>query len=194
MKSIQSYIMSLREKRLELLKTHEAAIVKTHDAEVEQFFIKVPFNYNKTAVIAMFPQEIKRDFYVEFVNKEGTPSKERQLYKWNYNSHLEEYELLKDDKTADRYLIPTSELKKVSSFVEEDSLIDVDDEDLEFSFGAEEIPIKGTVQTNLFTSTKAEETEDILFSQATIRDVYAILHNKPVSKKEWINNLIKSNG
>ena len=34
--------------------------------------------------------------------------------------------------------------------------------------------------------------EDALYAEMTIRDFYAIFTNKPVSKRTWLNDLIKS--
>ena len=34
------------------------------------------------------------------------------------------------------------------------------------------------------------EKDDIHYSQMTIRDIYCIIQNTPMSNKEWLNNLI----
>jgi hypothetical protein len=39
-----------------------------------------------------------------------------------------------------------------------------------------------------------EELQDELISNATLRDLYAILYHVPVSYKDWVNKMVKENG
>lgn len=40
--------------------------------------------------------------------------------------------------------------------------------------------------------TNLSNTEDLKWSELTVRDIVSILYKKPVSKKDWINELIKT--
>jgi hypothetical protein len=96
----------------------------------------------------------------------------RTLYKWKFNSFWsEEYEEVESDKPeiSERYLIPVSELVKVSTPEKT-----VAPKQLEFN-GFDEI---------------MNTDQDAPLDQLTIRDLAAIMLKKPVSQKKWLNDLI----
>jgi len=94
------------------------------------------------------------------------------LYKWRYNPHYEE-EYEKTEPAANghfRYLVPISELVKIEFDVQENT------------------------ETGMFPNFEEIMDPDLdsPISQLTIRDVAAILLKKPVSHKNWLNEIIKS--
>jgi hypothetical protein len=122
--------------------------------------------------IAFFASEVNKgeDVYVEFTSKDLIPEDtERRLYRWNFNSHFqEEYETTDPHPQTGhvRYLIPVDELV----------LIKLAKKDLiNKSAGSFDLP---------------NPDQDLPMDQMTIRDLAAILLNKPVSTKQWLNDLI----
>jgi hypothetical protein len=108
--------------------------------------------------------------YIEFTSKELVPEDpERKLYKWRFNPHFEEeYEKTEPNPQTGhvRYLIPVEELTVVKSQKTEEVV--QPEMDLELP------------DPNL----------DQPFDQMTIRDLAAILLKKPVSHKQWLNEII----
>jgi len=134
--------------------------------------------YTKTELhVSLFPSQLKKgqDIYTEFVNKEFEPeTEERTLYKWKYNKYWEEeYDSVELENSSDRrYLIPVSELTPVAA------LADIPDESTIISFDTfDEI---------------MDPDEDCPVDRITLRDLAAIMLNKPVSRKKWLNQIIKS--
>lgn len=124
-------------------------------------------------MIGLFASEIAKgqDIYIEFAESEGDPQDpERRLYKWRYNPNFrEEYEFTEVKGTV-RYFVPTSELILIKTNAPETLL--------------EEHNSK-SISTNV-------DASDEKISDATLRDLYAVLHKKPVSNKKWLNDLITS--
>ncbi len=127
--------------------------------------------------IGFFPSELRKakHIYTEFTSIDLDPEDpNRTLYKWRYNPHYEE----EYDKTEIvgnnqfRYLVPVSELVKIE-------------------FDQEE---KEPEQLVLFPDFDQimDPNMDAPFSQMTIRDLAAIILQKPVSQKTWLNDLIKN--
>lgn len=129
--------------------------------------------YGKTELhIGFFASEMGKgdDIFVEFCSKDNDPEYEdRGLYRWRYNPHFEEeYEKTEPLSTTGsvRYLVPIAELVKVKSYKQNDG---------EVESKLEEMP-------NLDI--------DLPLNQITLRDLAAILLKKPVSKKDWLNQII----
>lgn len=135
--------------------------------------------YTKTELhVSLFPSQLKKgqDIYTEFVNKEFEPeTEERTLYKWKYNKYWEEeYDSVELDNSSDRrYLIPVSELEAVVATVK-----------------------TGTAESEVIMFDSFDEImdpdEDCPLERITLRDLAAIMLNKPVSRKKWLNQIIKS--
>ncbi len=137
---------------------------------------------------SFFHSEISRgnDIYIEATTRDIVPEKEdRALYQWKFNPHFaEEYEKTSElDLAKVRYLIPLSELIVVKRYTQDEvnPIIETDAEkeiiensDFDFS--------------NPVTLTDKESP----ITEMTIRDFAAIILKKPVSKKEWLNEIIKS--
>ena len=145
-------------------------------------------------VVGIFSSEFKKSkgFFFELIDSDLNPvDPERKIYRVPYNDNFEEeYEL----NAKGSYLVPLEELKVVHP-----SSIAIS------KMGAfSTAPVKEPVSTSVFKVTeKAQATinvqrapapmEDAPYSEMTIRDYYAIQTGKPVSTKNWLNDLIKTN-
>ena len=123
--------------------------------------------------IGFFESELKkgRDIYTEFVSIDLDPEDpERNLYKWRYNPHYAtEYETVESNNSV-RWIIPVAELIKVDYEIPKE----------------EESPFPD------FKELMNEDiSDDAAISHMTIRDLAAILLRKPVSKKDWLNDIVK---
>lgn len=155
-------------KIVELRKHHE----KTLDA-IDYDVVYRPKMFHKphgkdTKHIIVFPSELRlgKDIYTEQIDINGdSEDKTRTLYKWPFNPHWDELytPVTKEGETkVSWYLIPVSDLVVVPKL--EDSLaasLELNDPEL-----------------------------DSPVDQMTVRDLFAIFRNKPVSHKKWLNNLI----
>ena len=135
--------------------------------EVNPLFLPKMF-FGNPIVFYLFPSELKhgKDIYTESVNKEyDSEDVNRTLYKWKFNKDYEtSYQKKQFGHSLDHmYIIPFSELQVIE---EEDEF------EKEFKM----------FDTN----------NDLPVSEMTMRDLYAMIQNKPVSHKEWLNQLIKS--
>jgi hypothetical protein len=124
-----------------------------------------------------------KDVYTEMVSMSMEPEDEtRTLYKWRHNPHFKE-ELVPSDvevTVSTRYYIPFDELvevnmpatkkrgpykKKVKPIVNEE--------------------VKAPIRTIV-----VDHTEDLPMEAMTIKDYITIHTGKPVSAKQWINDII----
>jgi hypothetical protein len=160
-----------RKERISNLKSHHQPVLDALGVPDALFFPKMAYRpKGKDEMhLSFFPSELKRgfDIYTEFASREYEPEdQERTLWKWRFNPHWEEeYEATPDLQV--RYLIPVSELIKVTA------------------------PKKTeVVQGDMFANLDLG-IDDAPFNELTIRDLAALLLREPVSKKEWLNNLIK---
>lgn len=124
-------------------------------------------------IIALFLSEINKgvDVYIEFGDSMYAPQDpERRLYLYRYNPHFEtEYEMVNTGGVI-RYLVPVSDLIHIKNNPPESQKV---------------VP----EEQNAFQIERYVE-EDIPLQDATIRDLLAVMTNRPVSKKEWLNDLI----
>lgn len=132
--------------------------------------------------ISFFYSEISKgqDVYLEFTDRNNVPEDpDRTLYLWKFNPHFEE-EYGKTDPTPGtghvRYLVPVEELKVIKKYSPE-TMINTTKET--------------TKKPALDFSLPNPETDPPI-NEMTIRDLAAIMLNKPVSNKEWLNNIIKN--
>lgn len=136
--------------------------------------------------VSLFHSEISKgtDVYIEFTDRFNVPeSSDRTLYLYRFNPHFnEEYEkTAADDPNSQRYLVPVDELKVVKSYSPE-AIVNPPQE-------KEKIKVS-QVTADFDFSLPNPETDPPL-NEMTIRDLAAILLQKPVSNKEWLNELIK---
>jgi hypothetical protein len=161
---------SNREKIADMRKHHEN-IFNALGIPTAKFIPKMAYKHNGELVISFFDSEmnLQQDIYTEFSSRDYNPEDpERNLYKWKWNPHYkEEYETTDPSVGYVRYLVPVTELIKIKA-PEDTQRVQLERE---------------------LTLT----TEDASLSQMTIKDLYAIMQNKPVSDRVWLNNLIKNN-
>lgn len=171
-KKKQNEVMEKRQKIAELLKHHSETFTKLKVAN-PLFFPKMAYNSNGVTVVSFFPSEIERgeDIYTEFVSRNyDSEDENRTLYKWKHNPHYaSDYEIAEPHQAHQsiRYLIPTTELINVNKQLVDEVLQSDNDFDL------------------------PDPDSDLPIDQLTIRDFAAIMTGKPVSRKEWLNKIIK---
>jgi hypothetical protein len=182
-----------KKENLKLIKDfHSKAMLENGDAD-SIIIPKMAYRpTGKTEVhISFFHSEISRgqDLFIEFTNRDNVPEDiNRTLYLWRFNPHYnEEYEKTEPDQRTGhiRYLIPVEELKVIKKYSISESTVAA--------------PIAPPVVTKKI-ETKTVETDfdlpdlslDPPINEMTMLDLAAILLNKPVSKKEWLNQIIKN--
>jgi hypothetical protein len=179
--STASSSFNRKEKTEELVKFHQN-VFNAIGVPEPLFIPKCAYRpYGKDDLyMGFFKSELSRekDIYTEFTSISLEPEDPtRTLYKWKYNPFYdEEYETTEPNGQGHvRYLIPVSELTKIK------------------------------VETKKAETTKTEDVnglfpdfDDIMdpdldapLSSLTVRDLAAILLQKPVSNKKWLNDLIK---
>lgn len=113
--------------------------------------------------------EVPKNIYTEFISSEYIPEDpKRTLYKWIFNPHWRtEYDVIDaTESIQERYMIPVSELRIVQQPVAQ---------------------IKKDIKLPSLDLGPTDEP----FNMLTIRDLAAIMLKKPVSNKEWLNEIIK---
>jgi hypothetical protein len=155
-------------KRIEDLKKHHEATFKKIGYDV---YYKPHMCYRPkgkdTQHISFWASELRggKDIYTEFASREYiSEDPTRTLYKWKYDpAWAEIYEpVLGKDGKSERYLIPVSELVVIPHVeASKEITLELDNPDI-----------------------------DMPIDQITIRDLAAVLLNKPVSQKKWLNDII----
>jgi len=111
--------------------------------------------------------DVPKNVYTEFISSEYIPEDaKRTLYKWIFNPHWRtEYDVIEaTESIQERYMIPVSELRIVQQAAELKEI---------------KLPSLDLGPT------------DEPFNMLTIRDLAAIMLKKPVSNKQWLNEIIK---
>jgi len=166
-------------------KTEE--LVKHHQKVFDALGINSPLYIPKCAYrpygkddlyMGFFKSELSRgeDIYTEYVSIAlDSEDPTRTLYKWSYNSFYdEEYETTDANANGHvRYLIPVSELIKIKPETKTET--------------------KNTETQGLFPDFDdlMDSDLDAPLSSLTVRDLAAILLQKPVSNKKWLNEILK---
>ena len=173
-----------KRKKLQILRDFHQQTLNELGVPDGTFIPKMAYKpYGKTErYISFFASEINRgeDVYVEFCSKELNPEDpQRRLYKWMFNPHFqEEYDKTEPNPETGhiRYLIPVAELKMVKSYTADTKVSDA-----ELS--------SATIEFSLSNPDEG----DIPVTQMTMRDYAAIHLSKPVSRKQWLNDIININ-
>lgn len=120
-----------------------------------------------------------KDLYVEWVNRFYKPDDDRRLYKYRYNPHYQtDYVKETSAEGYEWYIVPMDRFDLVK-----------DGESASFDKDLEE---KEVIQETLeFDFDIVNPDEDCPAENITLRDWAAILLKSPVSRKEWLNKLIK---
>lgn len=136
------------------------------------FNVKSTFMNDGKRVVALYPSEFlkKNGFYFEFVDAYLEPTDPtRQLYKYGPDPHFEKFQLL----TSGAYAVPVDSLTKINKVIKAPDGEVYDFGKLDSQFDIEKVG------------------EDESINSMTIRDLASILWKKPVSAKNWLNDLIK---
>lgn len=169
--------------KIAALKVKHEPIFKIIDKSNPLFFPKMAYKPRgkDEKFISFFVNELKRgqDIYTEFVSRDYTPEDpNRELYLWRFNPHwASEYEAVGDDPLI-RYLIPVSELTKITL------------PELEKTKDSSKI---FTFDDSFELKPQDSPFEDAPLSELTIRDLTAILLAEPVSTRKWLNDIISKN-
>lgn len=155
--------------KLEAIRDYHADLIQKLGIPRTDFNMKMPFHdKGGRIVVGIFQSEFKKEkgFFFELITRELEPSDpERKVYKIANNPFFaDEYEL--NEKGS--YLVPIEELQEIWRKPAEGK--------------------RGPVQTY-----EAPDLIDAPYSDMTIRDYMAIHTGRPVSNKEWLNDLIKTN-
>lgn len=170
-----------RELTKKLFKKHEP-ILKGLGVTDPLFIPKMNYYYQplNCRVVGFFDSELSvgKDIYVEFVDRYHSPEDaHRRLYHWKYDPN---YPMSLEQDTSDKrfvkYLVPVTEFRLV-----EESVL--------------ELPWKEDVNEPTLPKKEQKKTvenslNDMPVSDMTVRDLFAILHRKPISQKAWLNELI----
>lgn len=169
------------------------------------FFAKLCYNSNEfgvlpTEVLRFYAEQISKnqDVYVELFDWFDKPyhEGERVLYRFkntpDWRDNLADY--VEVTRKKDGSMLPyPSYAFKLSSFER------VNTTNVKFSAPATAITSKepelslpkyGEIDNEIFDDNFLEK-DDNHYAQMTIRDIYCIVQNTPMSNKKWLNNLIK---
>jgi len=181
-------------KKTKEMRDYNADIIKDLGLSIYDFNMKTQFRDEQgRLVVGIFSSEFKKSngFFFELIDSDLNPvDPERKIYRVPYNLNFEEeYEL----NAKGSFLVPLEELKIVNRQSVAISKMG--------AFAT--APVNEPVSTSVFKVTeKAQATvnvqrapapmEDAPYSEMTIRDYFAIQTGKPVSAKNWLNDLIKN--
>ncbi len=151
-----------------------AKLVEYHQPVFDALGIKDPYfvgklvwkpaEYNEKYA-QFFENELsrKQDIYLEFTNKELEPEDRlRRLYVLRHNPYYDR-EYIRRYEGDDKFLVPISEFEEVTLKIDRSTDFDIID-----------------------------PNDDIPISSMSVRDLVAIMTKSPVSRKDWLNELIKS--
>lgn len=178
---------TIAERKKEIL----AEMKKFHQPTFDYLKVSNPFFLCKLAyknpskeenIVALFLSEINRgvDIYIEFGDSMYVPQDpERRLYVYRYNPHFEtEYEMVSSGGIV-RYLVPVEDLVHVKNNAPEEIAA----------------PAKAIASPELqtaFSNSLYLSEEDLPLKDASVRDLLAVISQKPVSRKEWLNDIIRN--
>lgn len=154
-------------KTAELLKTH-AALFERLGVEDPNFIPKMAHHVSglQGIHVGFFDNELEQgDLYIEKVSKQLEPEDpDRTLYKLKYNKFWKEEFTPSDVKptSSTRYFVPMSDFEVVTLDVLKETDITIPN----------------------------DPDSDLPLDQMTMRDYAAIQMQKPISNKQWLNDLI----
>ena len=177
-KSTQKLSTEERKKRIQDLYEHQMEKFMQENVSEPLFIPKMAYKpaTKDEKHITFFASEIERaeyydvpkNIYTEFVSSEYIPEDpKRTLYKWVFNPHWRtEYDVIEaTESIQERYMIPVAELRIVQ---------------------------QAAAQKEIKLPSLDLGPTDEPFNMLTIRDLAAIMLKKPVSNKQWLNEIIKS--
>ncbi len=152
------------------------------------FIVKLGYNAKQftdtTSCLRFFPSELRsiQGIYIEFVNfkNEFYHKNKRVLYRLAYNPAWEEdisrYVPVKTPAGHTTYVVRIDDLEICSEYYNKKN--------------TPEPILTPTMLGELTETLKLEDLEDGKVSSLTIRDLFCILHKKPLTSKKWLNDLI----
>jgi hypothetical protein len=178
-----------KKSKLEAVRSHHEDLISDLGISKTDFNMKMPFyDKNGKVVVGIFASEFRKEkgFYFELIDRKLDPADpERKVYRVAPSTTFEEeYEL--NEKGS--YLVPIEELRIVN------------EQAVAISHSAAVTSVDSVTQKTTFKANKTSvqaykapaTMEDAPYAEMTIRDFYAIHTGKPVSAKNWLNDLIKS--
>lgn len=204
-KNLSTSDSSKQEKRTKVLayeKFHHELFVKERKLN-PKFYPRVPYMYKGQLVIGLYKREIGTvDIYLEFCDSALDPlDEQRTLWKWIYNPNFKtDYpQGAPNHVTGDQvYLIPVSELIDVSRYHDLDrpiAILPTNVKDISPKEEPKPEPVKEEPKTvpveDKFFDENSVAGADLPLEAVTLRDLAAIIWQKPVSSKPWFNELIK---
>jgi hypothetical protein len=180
--------MSLeRETLLQEARSYHKDLIKDLQIDEKDFTIKKVFRHEGKIVVPIMGYEFTKPkgLYFEVVKNDysGFADESRTVYRL---PNSEKEEAIPDPVYADRYLVPLEVLRVVDPFsvaISKDSAV-LSSEPFVKAFKE-----KSESSTIKLFSTKT--TDDAPYSDMTIKDYFAIHTGRPVSNKQWLNDLIK---
>jgi hypothetical protein len=177
-KSTQKLSTEERKKRIQDLYEHQMEKFMQENVSEPLFIPKMAYKpaTKDEKHITFFASELERaeyyevpkNVYTEFISSEYIPEDpKRTLYKWVFNPHWRtEYDVIEaTESIQERYMIPVAELRIVQ---------------------------QAAAQKEIKLPSLDLGPTDEPFNMLTIRDLAAIMLKKPVSNKQWLNEIIKS--
>lgn len=177
-----------RQKKLKEILEYNEDLINDLGISKSDFNMKKAFTRNGEAVVGMYESEFKKPngYYFELIDSNLEPDDEnRTVYRL---SPTESYDSEYDLDEYGKYIVPLDELRIVnrqSATISKKSA----------STSSDRVLNKDATMTAslspFFGKSSNLNLEDAPFSEMTIRDYLAIKTGKPVSKKSWLNELIK---
>lgn len=175
-----------REVMLQEARKYHKNLINDLKISENDFTIKKVFRHEGKIVVPIMGYEFQKPkgLFFEVVKNDysGFVDESRTVYRL---PNSEKEEAIPDPVYEDRYLVPLEVLRTVdphSVAISKDAAVLSGDPILKAIKNDQPSTIK------LFST---RTTEDAPYSDMTIRDYYAIHTGKPVSNKEWLNDLIK---
>jgi hypothetical protein len=184
--------MSLeREVLLQEARNYHKDLIKDLHLDEKDFTIKKVFRHEGKIVVPIMGYEFTKPkgLYFEVVSNDysGFADENRTVYRL---PNSEKEEAIPDRIYPDRYLVPLEVLRVVdphSVAISKSAAVTSSDDVLKKYKSETSQPSSATVK---IFSTKT--VEDAPYTDMTIRDYITIHTGKPVSSKQWLNELIKT--
>lgn len=165
-----------KKEKVENTRLYHKPVLDHMNVADKDFNVKVAFTHSGVKVVGIFPSEFNKQkgFYFEFVDSKLDPTDpERKLWKIPYRENYEDvYNLLQTGS----YAVPLSDIEEV--------IIKKNIPNFNMNFNNDSF-------ANPFDTNVEEEKDDDHTSKMTIRDLAAILWQRPVSRKKWLNELVE---
>jgi hypothetical protein len=181
--------MSLeRETLLQEARTYHKDLIKDLQIDEKDFTIKKVFRHEGKIVVPIMGYEFTKPkgLYFEIATNDykGFAGEDRTVYRL---PNSEKEEAIPDPVYADRYLVPLEVLRVVNphSVAISKSAAATSSDDVLKKYKSESSP----TSVKIFST---KPVDDAPYTDMTIRDYITIHTGKPVSSKQWLNDLIKT--